>query len=179
MGKSKVLGERGIKDAKRVREIDATIDLNLTGGAEAPCSAGEVAETINGKINCIFKRAAQVGGSDVGKVMLNVMHLGFEFLSGETSGDGVTDGLGFPKFFKALENEFQIWPAAEDEEKPPEVIHLRVQVDRDVIEVADADSGLFEAKTNRFNGNTGPMLNAEETLLLNGGDEFSIFDDGC
>ena len=55
---------------------------------------------------------------------------------------------------------------AKNVKKPPPIIHARLAIDRDVLDVAEAHACFTQTELDRFGRQTGPMFDAPEPFLL-------------
>ena len=53
-----------------------------------------------------------------------------------------------------------------------------VQIDRDMVHLAEAHAGIAQAKGNRLRGKAGPMLDAPKTLFFGGRHQHAIAYEG-
>ena len=111
-------------------------------------------------------------------VVLDVMHLRLHRLAGERLGDRVVQRLRLGALSQSLEDQLQVRSLLQDEKQATPVVHLRVQIDGDVLEVAKLDPRLLQAKLHRQRRQSGSVLDAAEAFLFDGGNELAIAEDG-
>ena len=73
------LRERRIKNAERVRKINAIVDLERAALAEAKRGTGEISKAVDGQARCLIKSGNKKRGCEMGEVMLDVMNSRFQF----------------------------------------------------------------------------------------------------
>ncbi len=74
---------------------------------------------------------------------------------------------------------FKLGESTQDEEQAAEVVDLGIEIDGDVLEVAEFDTCLVQAILHRLGRQTRPMLDAPEAFFFDSGDELTIPKDGC
>ena len=78
MGKAKILRQRLIEDAERMRKIDAAIDADVAALPDAPGGAGEIAEAVDRDDDRLLEGRDVKGRGEMGEVMLDFMKLAAE-----------------------------------------------------------------------------------------------------
>ena len=106
--------------------------------------------------------------------MLDGMHRATEFLVGQIA----LEVAGDIRAFATLAQSVQHVPGADARREhigqlAPAVGPV-VTVDRDVVDVAQLDTGLGEAVSDRFTGKAAPVLDPPETLLFDGRDQLAV-----
>src|SRR5215470_16897541 len=81
MRKPEPLGERRIKNAERVREVNAVINLNAAVPSHAPGDAGEITEAVHRNDYRFGKRRNKKGRGQMRQMMFDTMNFGFEWLA--------------------------------------------------------------------------------------------------
>ena len=172
------LGDDGVEDAERVREIDASVDLNVIPLPHAPGGAGEVAKAIDRETHGLIKAGNQKRGGQMGEVMLHAMHLGTEVFTRERGLNGTLKGTGAFDVGEALEDETEAGALAQNVQRTTQVVDLGITVDGDVIDIPQREARVGQTPLHGLGGQAGPVFDAAEALLFSGGDEFAVFDEG-
>ena len=73
-GKPEVLGDRGVEDAHRVRELDPVLDLHLVAAAHAPHGADEVAEAVDREQRRLVEWRHEEAARHVRLMVLDAVH---------------------------------------------------------------------------------------------------------
>ncbi len=172
------LGDDAVEDAKRMREVDATVDADGIAAAEAPGAGGEVAEAVDRQADRLVEIGGEEGGGEVGAVVLDVMDLGAQRLPRKGAGDRLLDRGGAADVGEALEDEGRAGPALQDVEGAAPAVDARVAVDGEVVDVGEAQAGILQAPAHGLGGQAGPVLDAAEALLFSRGDELAVLHQG-
>src|SRR5205823_1411753 len=83
MREPEILGQSLVKDAERVREIHPSFELDIRSAANAPSSAGEIAESVNRDDGRLVKRRHMKRGREVRQVMFDIVELTANTFPGE------------------------------------------------------------------------------------------------
>src|ERR1700730_16222454 len=129
------LGERGIKNAERVRKINAIVDLDFVAVAESERGAGKVAEAVDGKTGRLVESGNKKRGGKMCEVMFDVMDLRFELEAVRLLERFFNRG-GAANVFDLLAHQLRMRLMGEDKTEPSPIVHARVAIHRDVIDLA-------------------------------------------
>ena|SRR5215467_14195197 len=72
-----------------------------------------------------------------------------------------------------IPDKLEIWPVTQNEKEPSPSIHSRLSIDRDMINLAKANSCFFQAILDGFSRQPRPMFDASKTFLFDRGDQFA------
>ncbi len=131
------LGDGGIKNPERVREVDPLIDLDPAATAPPQRGAGKIAKAIDREAGGFLETGEEDGGGEMRQVMLDVMDLrgkldAIRFFQGFAGGGGAAHVLHL------LPHEARIGQMGEDEGEPAPVVRAGFAVERDVVDLRQA-----------------------------------------
>ena len=98
MGKAEILRQRLIKDAKRMRKIDAAIDADVFALASSPGGAGEIAKAVDGEDDGRIERRDVKRRREMCEVMLDLMHFAAKILSRKARRQQIVDASRARRF---------------------------------------------------------------------------------
>ena len=75
MGKAKILCQRLVKDAERMRKVHAPVDFDVASAAHAPSCASEIAKAIDGDHHGFIERRDVERRGEMGEMMLDMVQL--------------------------------------------------------------------------------------------------------
>ena len=108
VGEAQILGQRLVEDPKRMREIHPPVDGDGFSPADTPCSAGEVADTIDRDHHSLFERRHMEGRRKMGKMMLDPMHFATETLAGHICRQEIRHALACLPVPESLKDEREV-----------------------------------------------------------------------
>ena len=106
--------------------------------------------------------------------MFDVMNSGADRAAGKRFPQRCLDARRVADVFQAIADESEIGALRNDKSEPAQIIDAGFAIDRDVIHVADGDSGVAQTKLDRFGREPGPVFDPPETFLLGGGGQPAI-----
>ena len=105
------------------------------------------------------------------------MHLACELFPGEGTAQRRFNGGGLVNIPNPIYHQPHIWPMRQNKPKSPKVVHLRIAIHRDVIDIGKPNACLPQAVSDRLNRQPRPVFNPEKALLFRRGNQNSITDD--
>ena len=117
--KAEVLGQRLVEDSEGVGKVDPLFQGDVFAGAGAPCRAGKIAEAVDGDDGCRAERRDQERRSQMGEVVLDMMHVAAERLSGARRSEQRGDSRPFLLVLQAIENQPDVGAIGEGEPDLP------------------------------------------------------------
>ena len=75
-----------------------------------------------------------------------------------------------------LHDQSRIGSMPQNKGEPAPVVHARVAIDRDVIDVLERDAAFAQTVIDRLSGQARPMFDPAKTLFLGRGDELAVLD---
>ena len=181
---AQVIGKGRIEQAKRVREMDFLENFQAVAAADGSRGGGPFAHAVHGQHQGFVKRRWKESAGRMAQVMLgkqqavDPVHPGFELLQ----------LLRQQVFLEQLLAQPQRYRHAKGLESPrckgvvgfQQALELeeRLVVKRDLIHLRKRDAGLGQAIIHCIERKAGVVFLAREALLLRGGDDVAILEQG-
>ena len=179
-----VVGERRVEQPQRMREMQLFAHLQVVAAPEADRRGRPFADPVHGEDDRLLERRRKEGGRGVALVVLREQKLALPIEVGIERAKLVAQELLLEQLLLQPQRDRHAEgaeaPGSECEigfEQPFE-LEERLVVERDMIDVGEADAGLGQAIGDGVMRETGIVLLAGEALLLGGGDDLSV-DDQC
>ena len=108
------------------------------------------------------------------KVMLDMPDVRLEAIAGKCGLERVFECCGFADVSNPVEDESGIGAVPENERHPPQVIHFRIAIDGNEVDVGETRAGLGQAVFNRLSRKSRPVLDPPEPLFFDCGYQLSV-----
>ncbi len=168
------LRHRLIEYAERMGEVDAAVDGDRAALAEAPGGGGKIAEAIDRNRHGLVVRRHQEGRGEMAKMVLDGMYDAAELLLRQVPPQVAGDVGAIAALAQAIQHIGRADARGQHVGELAPAVGAIVAVDRNVLDVGQRDAGFGQAVADRFAGEAAPMLDAAETLFLDGGDQGAI-----
>ena len=109
----------------------------------------------------------------MGEMMFDMMNGRFQFHAVFLLERGLDRG-GTADVLYLLGDQFRMRSMRQNEMQAPPIVHARLAVDRDMIDIAPAQPAFMQTVIERVGRQPGPMLDPAKTFFLRRGDNFSI-----
>ena len=76
--KAKILRDRAVIEAKRMRESDGAVDVHAIAAADSPHGTGEIAESVGRKQGGVFKRRNKITAGEMSLMVFDAMKRGLD-----------------------------------------------------------------------------------------------------
>ncbi|OPZ77537.1 MAG: hypothetical protein BWY77_01683 [bacterium ADurb.Bin431] len=158
--------------------MDFGLEVEVVGAAAAPRGGGPFTYAIHGQDGRLGEGGGEKGSGRVGLVVLREEDLALE-------AEFLADKVGDPELFlepeghgheKAAQAEWGITEIGFEDALEFEQGFL---VKYDVINICNGHSGLLQAGGDSLAGKIMIVFNARKALLLGGGEDFAVLDEGC
>src|SRR5260370_18365865 len=173
LGEPEELGERGVEDAKGVREVHGALDFDAVAATDAPHDTAEVAEAVDGDHGGWVERGAKEGAGEVSAVMFDEVDFGFavddadgvEIGANPGHADGVAGAGSYAR---------PVLRARGGAEHFSSEVSARIARDGNMV-----GDFAVQAGSSSEEREAGPVFDAVEALLFEGGQDFPIVEEFC
>ena len=170
---AQILGDRRVEEAERVGEMDAVEHLDRVAAPQGHHGGDEVAEAVHRQAHRLVERRAVEGGRHVGEVVLDRMER--RGRPAERSGDPLFQRGHLPEVAGAAQGAAQAAGMGERQQRLARQVGPGLPGHGEVGHRREIAAGhLLQAEADRQLGETRPVLDAAEALLLDAGHEAAV-----
>src|SRR6266511_4404221 len=173
---AQILSDRQIKQAQRMREECPLQNFEPRTAADRRGRADKIPKAVNRAHGGVFEWRHEKRACQVCRVVLNPMDARLLVLGPDT--EDICDCRGnrcdVPVIRRSVAQQPDAWTMTQSKPCLSVQVRTRIPRHRDMIDLATADSGHLETRTNRLARKTGDVLDAAKALFFDRCDELAV-----